>query len=149
MLQNGIGFFLTWLSLASNLNLAIFLTYEAGVAVDISSTIALIVILAAVVVYFILENFIWQRFLLYLFTPWIVLILALSGSLNKNWVNTSPTRNNIITLIILIIVAIMSITKIVMCVLYHTLCKSRVSRSFCNSSTGRKVVSKEDRKINL
>lgn len=61
LLQNGVAFFLTWLSLATNLNFAIFLTYEAGLEVSISSTVALIVILLIVVVYFILENFIWQR----------------------------------------------------------------------------------------
>ena len=61
LVQNGLGFFLTWLSLATNLNFAIFLTYDASIKVDISSTVVLIIILALIVTYFILENFIWQR----------------------------------------------------------------------------------------
>lgn len=61
ILQNGIAFYLTWLSLATNLNFAIFLTYEASVEVSISSTVALIAILIIIVAYFVVENFVWPR----------------------------------------------------------------------------------------
>ncbi len=61
LLQNGLAFFVTWLSLATNLNFAIFLTYSASIEVSISSTVALAIILVLVIVYFILENFVWQR----------------------------------------------------------------------------------------
>ena len=148
LVQNGIGFFLTWLSLASNLNFAIFLTYEAGVKVDIASTVVLIIILAVIIVYFVLENFIWQRFMLYLFTPWIVLIIALSGSVSKNWKSESPTRNNIITLVLLIIVILMAIAKLIMFVLYHTILKHRVNRRLCHRSVEPDIMEASDSNLN-
>ena len=61
--QNGLAIFATWLSLASNLNFAIFLNQEAGFDKVTASTVALVVISLVVVVYFVLENFIWQRFI--------------------------------------------------------------------------------------
>lgn len=131
LLQNGVAFFLTWLSLATNLNFAIFLTYEAGVEVSISSTAALVVIFLIVVVYFILENFIWQRYLLYTFTPWFVLNLALIGSIAKNYVASSPTRNNIMTVVIFVIILLFTITKIVMCILYHSKLKHKLNTYLC------------------
>ena len=147
MVQNGLGFFLTWLSLASNLNFAMFLAYGSGIKMDIASTVALILILVIIVTYFILENFVWHRYLLYLFTPWIVLILALSGSMSKNWNASSPSRNNIITLILLIIVILMTITKIVMFILYHTVLKQRVHRCLCRRSTNSKIMDNDNRNL--
>ena len=124
------AFYLTWLSLASNLNFASFLHYVAGVDLYLSSTIALIIILGCIVTYFVLENLIYQRYLLYVFTPWIVVIIALSGSIGKNWVTAAPSRNNIITAVLLAITILLAIGKIVMFILYHTALKSRVDRLF-------------------
>ncbi len=158
LIQNGLGFFLTWLSLATNLNFAVFLTYDASVKVDISSTVVLIIILALIITYFVLENFIWQRlkfnsfrlrlfpfssfsigficrYLLYLVTPWFVLNLALIGSIAKNFNGKSPTRNNIITVILLVIVVIFTIIKIIMFILYHTKLKHKVKRAICRKSS--------------
>jgi uncharacterized protein YacL len=120
LVQNGLGFFLTWLSLASNLNFANFLSYSANIDQSIGSTVALVIIIGVIGTYFVLENFIWQRYLVYMFTPWFVVVVALIGSLNKNWSSSSPNRNNIITLVLLICVIILIAIKITMFVLYHT-----------------------------
>ncbi|CAF1032596.1 unnamed protein product, partial [Brachionus calyciflorus] len=64
LIQNGLATFATWLTLATNLNFATFLTYDCGINQDISSTIILFIILIIAVVYFIIENFIWQKYLL-------------------------------------------------------------------------------------
>lgn len=135
LVQNGLGFFLTWLSLATNLNFAIFLTYGASVAVDISSTAVLIIILALIVTYFVLENFVWQRYMMYLFAPWFVLNLALIGSISKNYNGTTPSRNNILTVVLLILVVIFTIVKICMVVLYHTKLSHRVHRVVCKKAS--------------
>ena len=44
-----------------------------------AGTIALVLILCAIIVYFILENFVWRHYLIYIFSPWIVIIVALAG----------------------------------------------------------------------
>lgn len=95
----------------------------------ISTSISLIIIASIVTAYFILENFIWQKYLLYVFTPWIVLVVGLSGSLLRNWnKNAPPTRNNLITFIILAGSVLFSVVKVVMFSLYHTVCKQRVDK---------------------
>lgn len=126
IVQNGLGFFVTWLSLASNLNFANFLTFSASVPQENSSTLALVIIIIVVVTYFVLENFIWQRYLVYMFTPWFVVIVALIGSLTKNWNQSSPKRNNIITLIFLLIILCLFAVKMIMFVLYHTKLKHKL-----------------------
>jgi hypothetical protein len=115
---NGLGFFATWLALASTLNFAQFLTYQGGAKDNVASTLALFIILALAVVYFIFENFVWQRFLLYLLTPWFVVNFALAGSLAKNWVQGEPTRNNIITLVIFVITLLLAVGKLA-CVYFY------------------------------
>ncbi len=121
---NGIGFFATWLTLATNLNLAQFLAYATGMDYTLASTIALIIILVVFVFYSLMENVFWPKYLLYLFTPWIVVNIALIGSVSGNWVGGS--RNNIISLIMLIVVLFLGIVKVVMFVLYKTVLKKRI-----------------------
>lgn len=118
--QNGLATFATWLTLATNLNFASFLAYEAGAKQEVASTIILFIILIIAVVYFVIENFIWQRYLLYNFSPWVVLNFALLGSVIKNYNRTTPSRNNIISIILLIITFLLAIAKIVMFILYKT-----------------------------
>ena len=96
-----------------------------GADLQNAGTAALFLILAAIIVYFILENFIWRHYLIYLFSPWIVIVVALIGSLSKNWVAASPTRNNIITLLLLIISICLIIARIILFILYKTVCKRR------------------------
>ena len=131
LVQNSLGLFLTWVSIASNLNFAFFLGYNAGVNIYTSASIALAIILLTIIVYFILENFIWQRYLLYMFSPWFVIHIALIGCLVRNWNAGSPSVNNIFALIMLIIAFFMLIVKIVMFILYHTVLKNRVDSVIC------------------
>lgn len=130
--QNGLALFATWLTLATNLNFATFLVYDCGANQDVASTIILFIILVIAVTYFIIENFIWQRYMLYNFTPWFVINFALIGSLVKNFKTSNPSRNNIITLILLLITLLLAIAKIVMFILYKTACKKRVNRRICH-----------------
>lgn len=128
LIQNGLALFLTWVTIASNLNMATFLTYDLGVEYFIPTTIALLIVFALIVFYFVIENFVWQKYLLYVFTPWVVILVGLSGSLYKNWSSASPTRNNIITLIMLVCSSLLFVGKIVMFVLYHTYCRPSVDK---------------------
>lgn len=130
--QNGLATFATWLTLATNLNFASFLAYECGAKPEVASTIILFIILIIAVVYFVIENFIWQRYLLYNFSPWVVINFALLGSVIKNYNSTNPTRNNIITIILLIITFLLGISKIVLFILYKTVFKRFSNRVIFN-----------------
>lgn len=124
-IQNGIAFYATWVSIAANLNFAIYISWRLGADIQNASTAALFLVLGAIINYFILENFVWRRYLHYTFSPWIVIFVALVGSLTKNWQASSPTRNNIITLIMLIIVIFLIIARIILFILYKTVLKHR------------------------
>lgn len=119
--HNGLAFYLTWLSIATLLNFATYIAYHLSAAKEDASTIALFFLLAIVVVYFVLENFVWQRFLLNVFTPYVVLIIALIGSLTRNYSTVNTTRNNIITLVILLIIVLFAFIKCIMYFLYKTI----------------------------
>lgn len=101
--------------------------YACSVDVSTSGTIALFIILVLVVTYSVLENIVWPRYLLYMFTPWFVLNIALVGLITQNW-KTTPTRNNIIGLTLLIIIFVLTIIKIVMFILYQTKLKNRLAK---------------------
>jgi hypothetical protein len=124
-IQNGIAFYATWVSIASNLNFAIYIIWRLGAGVEDAGTAALFLILAAIINYFILENFVWRKYLQYTFSPWFVMVIGVIGSLNKNWNYDSPTRNNVISLVIIIIVTILFIIRIVLFWLYLTILKER------------------------
>jgi hypothetical protein len=139
--QNGLAFYATWVSIASNLNFAIYMIWGLGADIEDAGTAALFLILAATLVYFTLENFIWRHYLIYTFSPWIVLLVALIGSLAKNWNAADPTRNNIITLLLLIIVIMLIIARFIIFILYKTVCKHRYI-SLRVSNTNEEIVHK-------
>ena len=139
--QNGLAFYATWVSIASNLNFAIYIIWGLGANIENAGTAALFLILAAILLYFILENFIWRHYLIYTFSPWIVLVIALIGSLSKNWIAASPTRNNIITLLLLVIVILLIIARVIIFILYKTVCKRRFI-SFRVSNTNEQAIHK-------
>lgn len=63
-----------------------------------------------------------------MFTPWIVVNLALAGSIAKNW-GKQTAQNEILTIILICITGLMAIAKIVMFALYKTKLKHRLHRS--------------------
>ena len=133
--QNGLAFYATWVSIASNLNFAIYISWRLGANIENAGTGALFLVLAAIITYFILENFVWRSYLLYQFSPWIVITIALIGSLTKNWQSSSPTRNNIITLIMLIVVVLLIIARIILFILYKTKLKHKINtQTICESN---------------
>lgn len=103
LIQNGVAFYATWVSIASLVNYANYSIWRLGANMQDMGTACLILLLASLINYFVLEDFIWRRCLQYTFSPYFVLIGALIGSLQKNWIYSQPTRNNIISLVILII----------------------------------------------
>ena len=65
---NGMFIYATWTTIASLVNLAVVVQYSHDVSATNSGTISLSLLLAALVVYFILENTVFYRFLQYVFT---------------------------------------------------------------------------------
>lgn len=115
---NGMFFYATWVTIASQLNLVIAVSYNAGLNSTDSATIGLTVLLLIVIGYFILESTIGERYLRYVFSVYPVIIWASIGVLSAHWnEEEEESRNKIYTLIVLIIAAVFLVAKVILCVI--------------------------------
>lgn len=123
LVNNGLALYTTWSTIASLLNLTMAITYAHGVAQDVASTIALVVLAVEIIVWFSLENTILDKFVRYTLTIYPVVIWALSASINKNW--DPAKRNSIISVILLAMACTLLVVRIVILVWRQTKQKSR------------------------
>ena len=110
LVNNGLALYTTWTTIASLLNLTMALAYVHGVAQDVASTIALVILAVEIVVWFSLENTILDKFVRYTLTVYPVVIWALSASINKNW--DPAKRNSIISVILLAVACTLLVVRV-------------------------------------
>ncbi|KAK8724118.1 hypothetical protein OTU49_011209, partial [Cherax quadricarinatus] len=77
--HNGMGLYTTWSTVDSLLNLGVALRYEAGMAMQNVVYVVLASLSGIMIIWFILENTILDRFVRYTVTPYAVVVLALVG----------------------------------------------------------------------
>ncbi|CAH1787309.1 unnamed protein product [Owenia fusiformis] len=117
LVQNGIAFYATWVSIAPLLNVAMVFHYSWKVPQDTSCTIVLAILLVEILAWFIMDNFIFDKYTRYTFSPFIILNLALSASLARNW---DPTKtNSIFTAVLMGLVILLTIAKLVIMIWKH------------------------------
>jgi hypothetical protein len=126
LIHNGLAMFSSWLLVASCVSLSSILTYSWQVEMTTASAIALIVIAILVTSYFVIDNLIYPKYTLYVFTPWIVFVSACVAILTKNYDKLQPTHNNLIEIVLFIIFVVYFAIKLVMFTLYQTKCKHRI-----------------------
>ncbi|XP_052803429.1 uncharacterized protein LOC128233673 [Mya arenaria] len=112
-LQNGMAFFATWVSIATLLNFAVVLTYYWGVAMQASSSIVLGILCFEVIVWFILDHFVFDKYVRYTLTPYIVVVVALVGSYLKNYDLDDNYRNSIFIVALLAFSSLVLLLKFV------------------------------------
>lgn len=96
LVQNGLSFYAAWGSVASFFNFAIVLTYRTGLTADrqeVGSTVSLIIFSIAIFSWFLLDLFMFENALRYIFMPYITVIVSIIGILTKNW---DPNKRNAI-----------------------------------------------------
>jgi len=129
LVLNGILVYTTWLTAATELNFAIMLQDYAGVDPQTASTAALSVLTVVIVLYFVLENTILDRFLRFVFIVYPVLIWALSGIMSAHWETENdicveygseePSRvNPSFTLGVLVLTLVLFVARIILWVLF-------------------------------
>ncbi|CAH1775607.1 unnamed protein product [Owenia fusiformis] len=111
-LHNGLGIYAAWTTIATLLNFAMVLTYYAGMSQDTACTISLGVLAMELIIYFVTDNFLFDKYLRYTIVPYIVVIVALIGSIAKNWDVTK--RNSIFTAALLGTAGLCFLVKIVL-----------------------------------
>jgi len=112
---NGLATYATWCSIATLLNLNIVLAYVLDIQLHIASAIALGALALDIVVYALIDLVLFERHFRYVYTPYVVLAVALTGSLDKNW--DSANSNTIFTLAIACMAAILFCVKFVMSII--------------------------------
>lgn len=110
LVQNGLAFYAAWTTIATVLNISIVLTYNFDVKQETASTVGLSIVLVEVILWFCLDNFIFDKFTRYLFSPYIIIVLALSASLVREFDITKT--NKIFTAVLLGIGSFLSLVKV-------------------------------------
>jgi len=80
---NGLGIYTTWTVIASLINFTTALVYPGGLDMEASCIASLSLLVIFHVTWFVLENFVFDRYVRYILTPYLVVIWALNGIRSK------------------------------------------------------------------
>ncbi|XP_062841302.1 uncharacterized protein si:ch211-161h7.5 [Trichomycterus rosablanca] len=119
LVQNGIAVYTTWTSIASLINFTITLSYDAGMNKTDAATLALSLLLVAVIAWFVLENTLLDRHVRYILTIYPVIIVALSGGMTKNFDASAPALNSVFTAVLLAIACVLLVVKVCLVIWRH------------------------------
>ncbi|XP_035981725.1 uncharacterized protein LOC105938412 isoform X2 [Fundulus heteroclitus] len=119
LVLNGVMIYTSWTTIATLLNLTIVLRYEANMSSADSATLSYSLLTVVLLAWFVVENFVLDTHLRYIFIPYVVVIWALSGNLDKNYDASSPSRNGIFIAILLSVACALFAIRIVLVVWRH------------------------------
>ncbi|XP_033725752.1 uncharacterized protein LOC117315597 [Pecten maximus] len=140
-LQNGIAFYATWVTVATHLNVAMVMHYSGGVANDISCTTALGLLIFFVILWFLTETILLDVYTRYVFSPYIVLVIALSGSLAKNFDLDLRYRNSILSVLLLGMSGFFLLLKVIIILVRHN--STPLSPTVYTPTTSEKAIKSE------
>ncbi|XP_029314087.1 uncharacterized protein LOC115025763 [Cottoperca gobio] len=115
LVQNGIAIYATWTTIASLINLTIVLTYDANMSPEDAATVSLSVLTVLVCLWFVLENFVLDKYVRYILSIYPVVIWALAGVFSKN----EDTRNSIFVVALLAVACTMFAGRIFLVIWKH------------------------------
>ena len=89
--HNGFAIYGTWLFIATLINFTIVLHYEAGVSMYAAASVAQTFLTVGLVAWYVLDVHVIDEYTRYIYTPYAVLVFALSGVIDKNPVVNDST----------------------------------------------------------
>ncbi|XP_037535198.1 uncharacterized protein LOC119412284 [Nematolebias whitei] len=110
LVQNGLAVYTTWTSIASLLNFSVVL-HLWGVDKSTAATASLCILFAEVVGWFILENWVLDRWVRNILTVYLVVIVALVGNVYKHFNPADPTPNALFTVVLLVLACILFVSR--------------------------------------
>ena len=117
LVQNGLGMFAAWGTVAAMFNFAVVLCFGTGTKSEVASTVSLSIFMLEIFAWWIFDNFVFDKYLRYLFTPYIVILLSIAGIISKNW---DPTKTNaLFTVLIFGLVFLMTVIKLALVIWRH------------------------------
>ncbi|XP_054624756.1 uncharacterized protein si:dkey-29d8.3 isoform X1 [Dunckerocampus dactyliophorus] len=111
LVQNGLALYTTWTSIASLINFTLVLQLW-GVVRSTAATVCLCILFAELVAWFILENWILDRWVRNILTVYPVMIVALLGNVWKHFVPADPTPNAIFMVTLLVLACILLLFRV-------------------------------------
>lgn len=119
LVQNGLSIYATWCTIATLLNFAFVLTYRSAVDIDQrdACTASLSILTVLILIFLVTDWFFLDRFTRYTFTPYLVLIVALTGSIAKNY--NAGARNTVFTITLLSLSGAAAVVKCFLTIYRH------------------------------
>ncbi|KAM9719583.1 uncharacterized protein ACNS7B_020354 [Menidia menidia] len=111
LVLNGLALYATWTTIASLLNLSVVLQLW-GLERSTAATLSLCVLFAELVAWFILENWVLDRWVRDILTVYPVVIFALSGIIYQHFTPPHPTPNSVFTVVQLVLACIFLVSKL-------------------------------------
>ncbi|CAL8346994.1 unnamed protein product [Merluccius merluccius] len=118
LVQNGLALYSTWTSVATLINLAVVLKLW-GVAQSTAGTLSLCILLVQLLVWFLLENVVLDRWVRSLQTVYPVVIVALLGNVSRHYELVQPTTNAVFQVVLLVLSCVLLVSRVAM-VIYRT-----------------------------
>ncbi|XP_033725716.1 uncharacterized protein LOC117315576 [Pecten maximus] len=119
LVQNGMAFFCAWVTIATLLNAAMVMTYKGNLTNEDACTTALGILSCIIVTWFLLDNTVLDRYVRYIFSPYITFTVGLSGAVAKNYDIELHYRNSIFLLSLLVMAAVMMVAKFIIMFVRH------------------------------
>uniref|UniRef100_UPI0037E8C035 uncharacterized protein n=1 Tax=Semicossyphus pulcher TaxID=241346 RepID=UPI0037E8C035 len=111
LVQNGLALYTTWTSIASLINFSLVL-HLWGVDKSTAATASLCILFGEVVGWFILENWVLDRWVRNILTVYPVVIVALVGNVLKHFNPADPTPNSVFTVVLLVLACVLLLFRV-------------------------------------
>ncbi|XP_029380821.1 uncharacterized protein LOC115057763 [Echeneis naucrates] len=111
LVQNGLALYSTWTSIASLINFSLVL-HMWGVDKSTAATTSLCLLFAELVGWFILENWVLDRWVRNILTVYPVVIVALVGNIFKHFNPADPTPNSMFMVVLLVLGCVLLVSRI-------------------------------------
>ena len=117
LLNNGIGVYETWVTIAAQVNFAVVLQYDYDVSPSTSAIVALSIILLEMGTWVIAEITFLDRYIRYILIVYPVVIWALGGIIADNY--EEGETSSILSLVAICIAGCLLIARVALVIVYH------------------------------
>ncbi|XP_061614412.1 uncharacterized protein si:ch211-161h7.5 isoform X2 [Phyllopteryx taeniolatus] len=114
LVQNGVMIYATWTTIATLINLAIVLTYEANLSPTNAASVSYCVLTVVLLVWFFLQNVVLDEHMRYVLVDYPVVIWALAGNFDKNYNAESLSRSAIFIVVLLTAASLLYAVRLVL-----------------------------------
>ncbi|XP_015712074.1 uncharacterized protein LOC107310703 isoform X2 [Coturnix japonica] len=120
LVQNGLALYTTWTTIATLLNFAVVLIYKWDVSNETATTASLSILTLILVMWFCQENFFLDKYVRYNLTIYPVIIIALTGSMCKDFSVSSPTTNGVFIVVLLALTCFIFAVRLALVIWKHS-----------------------------